>query len=156
MNVIGRVSRLCRVFERGIGVTFDSAGLAPGGFDVIATLRRAGEPYQLSPTGLFESLMISSAAMTNRLDRLEEAGLVRRRRDPRDRRALLIELTKAGLELVDELLPIHVATEERLLEAYSPTERATLARLLRKGLLALDEDGAARVSPHRDVSKRAG
>jgi len=138
MGVIGRISRLARAFERGIGETFQSEGLAPGGFDVLATLRRTGEPYQLSPTDLFDHLMVSSGAMTNRLDRLQEAGLVRRRPDPRDRRALLIELTPKGIKLVDRLLTRHVENEERLLAAYSPAERATLARLLRKGLLALD------------------
>jgi DNA-binding MarR family transcriptional regulator len=86
MGVIGRISRLSRHFERGLAEIFSSFGLGGGEFDVLATLRRAGEPYRLTPTELSKSLMVSSGSMTNRLDRLERAGFITRLPDPSDRR----------------------------------------------------------------------
>jgi len=104
---------------------------------VLATLRRSGEPYMLSPTKLYEAAMISSGGMTNRLDRLERAGLVERRPDPSDRRGKLIALTKAGKRVIDETIGRHVANEERLLAVLNPAEREKLNALLRKLIAGL-------------------
>jgi DNA-binding MarR family transcriptional regulator len=116
---------------------FSEAGLQPGEFDVLATLRRSGEPYLLSPTQLYETVMISSGGMTNRLDRLERAGLVERRPDPNDRRGKLIGLTDAGKRVIDETISRHVANEESLLSVLTPAEQKKLNALLRKLIAGL-------------------
>ena len=116
---------------------FAEAGLQPGEFDVLATLRRSGEPYLLSPTRLYEAAMISSGGMTNRLDRLERAGLIERRPDPGDRRGKLIALTAAGRRVIDETIARHVANEERLLSALTLAEQEKLNALLKKLIAGL-------------------
>ena len=140
MGVIGRISRLSRIFERGLAEIFSSFGLGGGEFDVLATLRRAGEPYRLTPTELSKSLMVSSRGMTNRLDRLERADFIIRLPDPSDRRGTLVCLTDEGRRLVDEVVAAHVENEHRLLDSLGPSERKTLADLLRKLLLSLEKD----------------
>jgi DNA-binding MarR family transcriptional regulator len=141
MGVIGRISLSARSLSRGLDATFASFGLNSGEFDVLATLRRSGPPYQLTPTGLFTDLMLSSGAMTNRLDRLERAGLITRAPDPTDRRGTLVGLTPHGLELIDAAIVAHLQTEEGLLAALAPDEREQLAGLLRKLLLSLAPGG---------------
>jgi DNA-binding MarR family transcriptional regulator len=143
MGVIGRFSRLTRYVEPEIETTFQAHGLPVGGFDVLAALRRAGRPYRLSPTELYNSLLVSSGAMTNRIDRLEEDGLVTRTPDPHDRRSILVALTPKGRRIVDAALTRHVAKEEELLAALSPKENKELARLLRKLLASFEQPGAA-------------
>src|ERR1051326_1773525 len=106
----------------------DSLG---GTFDVLATLRRSGSPYRLSPTDLSKEMMITSGTMTNRLDRLERAGLVTRLLDPQDRRGVLVELTPQGFELVERALQAHVAYEAQLVRPLSTEEQALLVGLLR-------------------------
>src|SRR3979411_678322 len=107
-------------------------GLQPAGCDVLATLRRSGEPYMLSPTHLYETVMISSGGMTNRLDCLERAGLVERRPDPNARRGKLIALTDVGKRVIDETIDRHVANEERILSVLTPAEQKKLNALIRK------------------------
>ena len=104
---------------------------------MLATLRRSGEPYTLAPTALARWMMLSSAAMTNRVDRLEAAGLVERRPDPGDRRGLLVALTLDGMRVVDAAVADHVENERRLLEPLSEEEQQTLNALLCKLLLGL-------------------
>src|ERR1700730_12578061 len=124
MAVFGRLADAAeRVTRDHMDPLFAEAGLQRGEFDVLATLRRSGEPYMLSPTRLYEAAMISSGGMTNRLDRLERAGLVERRPDPNDRRGKLIALTDAGKCVVDETIDRHVANEERILSVLTPAEQ---------------------------------
>jgi DNA-binding MarR family transcriptional regulator len=138
MAVFGRLTEAAeRVTREHMNPLFAAAGLQPGEFDVLATLRRSGEPYLLSPTRLYEAAMISSGGMTDRLDRLERAGLVERRPDPNDRRGKLIALTEAGRRVIDETIGAHVANEERLLSALTPAEQETLNALLKKLIAAL-------------------
>src|SRR5215470_19295129 len=138
MAVFGRLSDAAeRVMRDHMNPLFAEAGLQPGEFDVLATLRRSGAPYMLSPTRLYEAAMISSGGMTNRLDRLERAGLVERRPDPNDRRGKLIALTDAGRRLIDETVGRHVANETRLLSALTKAEQETLDALLKKLIAAL-------------------
>jgi DNA-binding MarR family transcriptional regulator len=139
MGVIGRISRAARRLDRALDTTFSAFELNGGEFDVLATLRRSGPPYRLTPTRLFTDLMLSSGAMTNRLDRLERAGLIARTPDPSDRRGTLVGLTPRGLELVDAAVTAHLANEERLLDGLSSAEREQLAGLLRKLLRSLAE-----------------
>jgi DNA-binding MarR family transcriptional regulator len=138
MAVLGRLSEAAeRVRRDHLDPLFATAGLQPGEFDVLATLRRSGEPCMLSPTKLYEAAMISSGGMTNRIDRLEQAGLVERRPDPNDRRGRLIALTAAGRQLIDETVVRHVANEERLLSVLTTAEQETLNALLKKLITGL-------------------
>ncbi|MFA6116736.1 MAG: MarR family transcriptional regulator [Sphingomonas sp.] len=138
MAIFGRLSDASeRVLRDHMNPLFADAGLQPGEFDVLATLRRSGEPHMLSPTTLYEALMISSGGMTNRLDRLERAGLVERRPDPNDRRGKLIALTDTGKRVIDETIGRHVANEERLLSVLTPLEQETLNALLKKLITGL-------------------
>jgi DNA-binding MarR family transcriptional regulator len=144
--VVARVGRLARYFDRGMDRVFAEHGLRRDGWDVLASLRRTGRPYRLSPTELYRGLMRTSGAITNRLRRLEGAGLIRRTVDPADGRGLLVELTEHGSELVDVLVDKHLENERRMLEALTPAEQQVLARLLRTLLVAFEGDTGPRVS----------
>jgi DNA-binding MarR family transcriptional regulator len=140
MGVIGRISRASRYIEQLLQKNFTRFGLNGGEFDVLATLRRNGAPYQLTPTALFSSMMLSSGAMTNRLDRLEKTGYIERKPDPNDRRGTLVTLTDQGLELVDLAVAAHIAYEQELLASLTSKEQKLLAELLRKLLLSFGDD----------------
>jgi DNA-binding MarR family transcriptional regulator len=146
MGVIGRIARLSRSQSRSISTTLARHGLQRDEFDVLATLRRSGPPYRLTPTQLRGSMMITSATMTHRLDKLEQRGLISRQPDPSDRRGLLIGLTARGRSLVDRALDDHIENEHRLLASMSPSDLAQLASLLRRLLVSgeppTDEDEA--------------
>jgi len=137
MAVFGRLSRVDRASNAAIEARLGEHGLNRGEFDVLATLRRSGESYTLAPTALARWMMLSSAAMTNRVDRLEAAGLVERRPDPGDRRGVLVALTPDGKRVVDAAVADHVENERRLLEPLSVEEQQMLNALLRKLLLGL-------------------
>ena len=139
MGIIGRMSRLSRFLEHSIAEVLARYGLNESQFAVLAALRRAGPPNCLSPTDLYNSLLVSSGAMTNRLRRLEEAGLVKRVPDPRDGRSLLVALTRKGHRLIDQAVEAHTANEHRLLTPLGPGDRKVLTDLLR-GLLLQFED----------------
>lgn len=139
MGIIGRIGRLSKHLDRGIQQTFSEFGLNVGEFDVLATLRRSGQPYQLSPTDLFNTLMVSSGTMTHRIDRLEQADLVKRIPDPSDRRGTLIQLTDKGFNLIEKAVEAHVKNEHRLLNVLEETEREVLVKLLRQLLLSFEE-----------------
>src|SRR3954466_3688855 len=132
IGVVGRISRLARELEARLEPVSRGHGVEPGWHDVLATLRRQGEPYRLRVTDLTSVLMLTSSGTTKRLDRLERAGLVRREPDPGDRRGTLISLTDAGLELIDEVTVAHLENERDLIAALSGAEREQLAGLLRK------------------------
>lgn len=139
MGIIGRMGRLTKYLERSLQQTFSNFGLNVGEFDVLATLRRSGQPYQLTPTELFNTLMVSSGTMTHRIDRLERADLVKRMDDPSDRRGTLIQLTDKGFNAIEKAVEAHVANEHRLLSALNEAERQVLAQLLRKLLISFEE-----------------
>jgi len=133
MEVVGSLVHAARLIVRThLEPFFQSHGLQQGEFDVLATLRRAGAPYALSPTDLFESLMISSGGMTNRLDRLEQAGLIARSRNPEDRRGTIVSLTERGLELMNRIIPLHVENQARAIAALGRKEQKQLRDLLSK------------------------
>ena len=139
--LLGRITDAGELAMRNLNPVFAAAGLQPGEFDVLAALRRAGEPFALSPGALCRTAMLSSGAMTNRIDRLEAAGLVERRPDPRDRRARLVALTGRGRAVIDEVIGAHVANELRLLSPLTGAEREALAGLLKKLVAGLPERG---------------
>jgi DNA-binding MarR family transcriptional regulator len=132
MHVMGRLSRVAQQVERRLEENFTRHGLDSGSFDVLATLRRNGAPYTLSPKDLAASAMITSSAVAQRLNRLEDRGLITRARSSVDGRGTEVTLTQAGREIVDATLPTHLATEEDLLAALSMNERRTLTKLLKK------------------------
>ncbi|MEB6606276.1 MarR family winged helix-turn-helix transcriptional regulator [Aeromonas sanarellii] len=133
MGVLGRVARMAAIAGREVSEELKECGLLGSDFDILATLRRAGEP--LTPTALYQSAMLSSGAMTARLDKLEQRGLITRQAAPDDRRSLLVNLTDAGLALVDEAVERHLANERRLLAPLTGEEQAQLAALLKRWLL---------------------
>jgi DNA-binding MarR family transcriptional regulator len=142
MAVLGRISRIAALLEREIDRNLSRYGLTGGEFDVLATLRRAGDPYKLNPGELSRSAMVTTGGMTKRLDRLEASGLIRREPDPSDRRGRLIALTDEGRALVDRALEGHLENEERLLAPLPGAKREQLAALLRELLVTLDEQPA--------------
>ncbi|MFJ8625340.1 MarR family winged helix-turn-helix transcriptional regulator [Kitasatospora sp. NPDC093550] len=136
MGLIGRLRRLNARVDAALREYFTTCGLDSSEFDVLATLRRSGEPYELNARALLKAAMVTSGAITNRVDKLSAKGLVERNPCPDDRRAVLIRLTPAGKELIDGALAGHVRNEERLLAALDGGERAQLDGLLRKLLIA--------------------
>jgi DNA-binding MarR family transcriptional regulator len=139
MGIVGRFGRLTKYLERSLQEVFSEFDLQAGEFDVLATLRRSGQPYQLSPTELFNALMISSGTITHRIDRLERANLVQRIPDPSDRRGTLIQLTDKGFNVIEAALEAHVANMHRLVSSLEQAEQKSLSQLLRKLLLSLEE-----------------
>ncbi|MCC3771322.1 MarR family transcriptional regulator [Streptomyces sp. UNOC14_S4] len=139
MGIIGRVQRLERLISAEIRRTFARHDLDTASFDVLATLRRSDPPHRLTPAELMRSSMVTSGAITQRLDRLEARGLVTRTPSDSDGRGVHVTLTEAGRSLVEAVLPDHIATENRLLAALPPERRATLADELRVLLEALGD-----------------
>lgn len=138
MEVVAYLKASQLMTKARVDAYFKEHGLQAGEFDVLATLRRAGSPYALTPTQLFEALLISSGGMTNRLDRLEKAGLIERAPNPEDRRGTLVSLTASGRELIERIVPQHVENEARMLDVLSREEQQTLNVLLGKLLDGLE------------------
>ncbi|WP_347355072.1 MarR family transcriptional regulator [Intrasporangium sp.] len=141
LEVLSRVSRLARRLELARGSAFSEQGLEGWAFDVLSALRRAGDPYELSPGRLVQQTLVTSGTMTNRVDRLERHGLVERRPDPDDRRGVHVRLTPAGREVVDRAMAGLIAQERSMLADLSAAEQQTLAGLLRRLLLPLEPGG---------------
>lgn len=143
LQILSRVGRLSKHLDRSRRAAFAASGLEAWEFDVLAALRRAGAPYQLSPKALLQQTLVSSGTMTNRIDRLVDRRLVERHGDPHDGRGVLVVMTATGRERVDAAISGLVAVEGELLEGLSRADQDRLATLLRK--LSLDFDGV--VSP---------
>ncbi len=139
MGIIGRLHRLADRLRDELVVVYAEYGLGEGEFDVLATLRRAGAPYELAPGALAASTMVSSGAVTKRVDRCLEQGWVTRRADPADARGRVIALTDVGRELIDRAFTAHLANEHRLVGLLGDLERARLARLLAEWGRSLDD-----------------
>ena len=137
LAVVGRILQLARLLEKHRETVLAGFELNLWSFDMLATLRRQGPPYQLKPTDLYGLLMLSSGAMTNRIDRLEKDGMVIRLRDPGDRRSVIVQLTQQGIERVDAVMPVLFEQENRLLDDLSQTETESLRSLLQKFLLTM-------------------
>lgn len=137
MKIFGRMLRLIKHLGKIRAQAMAPFGFREGEFDVLATLRRAGKPYCLSPTALYTSLLITSGAITNRLNHLEQQGLIKRIADPLDKRSTLVSLTPLGLERIEEALVVHTATQEAVLKPLSGPQREQLESLLRTLLLTI-------------------
>ncbi|GAA2525265.1 MarR family transcriptional regulator [Streptomyces fimbriatus] len=138
MEVFGRIYRLSRAMGDRMDKAYAAYGISRGEFDVLATLRRSGEPYTLSPRQLSATLMLTTGGMTGRLDKLERAGLLRRSPDPHDRRGLQVTLTERGLRLADEAVGAGLALQTEALSALDGERAEQLADLLRELLLATE------------------
>ncbi|SNB85145.1 DNA-binding transcriptional regulator, MarR family [Agrobacterium sp. 719_389] len=138
MAIFGRAKRLSNLLAPSIEETFAGFGLDRGEFDVIATLRRSGPPYQLTPTEMYTTLMLSSGGLTHRLDRLEKAGLIERRKSKLDGRGVVVCLMPSGIELAEKAFRRDMASELNFLQGLTPDERDNLAALLKKLVLDIE------------------
>ncbi|WP_026613566.1 MarR family winged helix-turn-helix transcriptional regulator [Ensifer aridi] len=138
MGLLGRLARLRAHISREQEKVFAEHGLTSASFDVLATLRRSGPPFQLSPGDLLAATMVTSGTMTNRIDQLEKAGLVERLNNPEDRRGVIIALTPEGLKRINAAATAHVANQQRLVAGLAPGDREALDALLRKFLATLE------------------
>ena len=138
MGPIGRLKRCAALLETRIEAGLASFGLALWEFDMLATLRRAGTPFCLSPTALFSTLMVTSGTMTHRLKQLEKRGLISRLPNPDDARSLLVQLSPQGLALIDRAVPAHVDNERQMLAALPAGMAHTLDEALSTWLKVLE------------------
>lgn len=137
MGIFGRILRIARAAGDAATATYARFGITRGDFDVLATLRRAGEPFALSPSALSASLMLTSGGITQRVDRLDHADLVTRTPDRSDRRGQIVALTPKGRDLVDAAVTAGLKTQQQLLDPLLPATRRELDRCLRQLLAAV-------------------
>jgi len=137
-HITGRIVRLASLFQQSYGDAFAEIGLQNGDYGVLAALRRAGVPFQLTPTDLARHRMMTSGGMTAAIDRLERKGLVARLPNPSDRRGNLVKLTDDGRRIVDAAMNVHADVEHRLVAGLDEHECEALQQLLRKLLTSVD------------------
>lgn len=147
MRIIGRVSRLSRLIDRRLAENFARHDLEAWMYDVLATLRRSGPPYELTAGALVRQSMVTTGAITNRLDRLEHRGLVERVRSADDRRRVIVRLTDAGREVVDDVVDGHMATEREIVARLTSAQRDELVASLRTLLVGLGDHAIADERP---------
>lgn len=140
LALVGRVLVLAQHLERRVNTALAKHELTLGQFDILATLRRQLPEHQLTPKQLMQSVMLSSGGMTNRLDRLEQAGWIRRDADPADRRGIVVTLTKKGLKVIDAATATRFAEAQAVIPTYSTEEQRVLIGLLREWLLKMHAD----------------
>jgi len=140
MAIAGRLVVVAAKIQSKVNQILKEHGLAQWEFDVLATLRRAGAPFHRSPTSLSRSTLLSTAAMVNRIDRLESRGLVRRLLNPTDRRGIIVELTDEGKALVERVMPERLEEANRVANALSKKDRQVFESLLRSISAAVDQD----------------
>jgi DNA-binding MarR family transcriptional regulator len=140
MEIIGRILRAEHLADALIRTALRREGLDRGGFDVLATLRRAGPPYQLTPTRLYEELVLTSGAVTHRVDALERAGLVQRVGGQPDRRSTLVSLTAKGIAVIDAAMSTHMKCEQAMIASLPAADRLALAALLKKLLASIEAE----------------
>lgn len=145
LEVLSRVSRLARRLDLARGSAFAEQHLESWTFDVLSALRRAGEPYELSPGQLVQQTLVTSGTMTNRVDRLERQGWVERHPDPADRRGVLVRLSPSGRDVVDAAMANLIEQEKALLLQLSAPEQSQLATLLRRLLAPLERHDGRRL-----------
>lgn len=143
-GVIGRLHRLADRLTEELCLVYAQYGLSEGEFDVLCALRRAGDPYERAPGELAAHTMVTTGAMTKRIDRLERAGLVTRRRSDDDQRGRIVALTRPGRELIDRAFDDHMRNERRLLDLLTPTEAGALETLLTTWLAGMEHPQSSR------------
>lgn len=145
--VIGRLHRLAGHLTEQLRVVYRRYGLGEGEFDVLATLRRAGAPFERAPGELAAFTMVTTGAMTKRIDRLERDGLVTRRPSTTDGRGRVVALTEAGRDLIDQAFSEHMRNERRLLDLLTPDQAAHLESLLATWLAGFEAPRPAETAP---------
>ena len=138
LEALSRITRLARHLDIARRAAFAEHGLETWGFDVLAALRRAGAPYQLTPGQLIHENLVTSGTITNRLDRLESDGLLARYPDPSDGRGTLVRITAQGIKVIDAALASLLQREKELLKSLEPEEQSMLANLLSSILASLE------------------
>lgn len=138
-GIVSRVQKLSRYLDKSFGETAAKFGLTLGEMDVLKHLRLKEHPHELSPGKLSEKLMVSSGAMTNRLDKLEAAGLIERAPEPSDRRGIIVRLTEEGIQRFGQAIEHQIEKEKKLIEVLGAEDREQLAGLLRKLMLWFEE-----------------
>lgn len=132
MAVLGRLVRTAKAVQARQQLTFSKHGLDGGSFDVLATLRRTGQPYELSPMELTEAAMVSSSATAQRLNKLVDLGLVSRDKDQKDGRGVRVRLTALGMNVIEDALPTHLGTQQQLLHGLNAAEQSQIIDLLQR------------------------
>lgn len=150
LRIQGRVVRLSAHLLRRIDQWLEPLGLGWEAFSLIVTLRRSGKPYEMRPTDILAESLLTSGAITNRIDRVAEMGLVKRRPDPDDRRSYLVKLTPAGKRLADKAIATHFAGVEGALDVLSRAEQDRLAELLSKLLGSLESESQGKAERPRN------
>ncbi|MCK8080865.1 MULTISPECIES: MarR family winged helix-turn-helix transcriptional regulator [Vibrio] len=138
MAMMGRIMRIAKYMETQVADLHKKYDMKLGEFDVLATLRRSGKPYRLTPSELIGSMMLTSGAMTNRLDKLEAKGLISREHSKEDRRSVSVQLTKDGLVLIDEMMTEHVEMQKKLVKSLSASQKKNTNQLLKTWLSAYE------------------
>ncbi|RPF23674.1 MarR family winged helix-turn-helix transcriptional regulator [Vibrio crassostreae] len=138
MAMMGRIMRIAKYMETQVAELHKKYDMKLGEFDVLATLRRSGKPYRLTPSELIGSMMLTSGAMTNRLDKLEAKGLISREHSKEDRRSVSVQLTKDGLVLIDEMMTEHVEMQKKLVKSLSASQKKNTNQLLKTWLSAYE------------------
>ena len=138
MAMMGRMMRIAKYMETQVADLHKTYDMKLGEFDVLATLRRSGKPYRLTPSELIGSMMLTSGAMTNRLDKLEAKGLISREHSKEDRRSVSVKLTKDGLVLIDEMMTEHVEMQKKLVKSLSANQKKNINQLLKTWLSAYE------------------
>ena len=148
MAVFGRIYRIARLMGDRMEKEYQRHGMGRGEFDVLATLRRSGSPYTLSPRELSATLMLTTGGMTGRLDKLERAGLLARAPDPDDRRGLRVSLTERGLAAVNEAVTAGLAVQKAALDGLGEQDAERIADLLRLLLASAEQAPATGPGQH--------
>jgi DNA-binding MarR family transcriptional regulator len=148
VGIIGRAGRIMEYVDRALESKFEEFGISRGTFDVLAALKRNGPPFRLSQRDLMRSLLRTSGSMSLRIDTLEREGLVTRVQDRDDRRSVFVTLTTKGSNLLQRVIPEHLANENSLIAAFTTSEKEQLTTLLRKWLIALEADASDGPLPH--------
>ncbi|MFA0241840.1 MULTISPECIES: MarR family winged helix-turn-helix transcriptional regulator [Vibrio] len=138
MAMMGRIMRIAKYMETQVAELHKNYDMKLGEFDVLATLRRSGKPHQLTPSELIGSMMLTSGAMTNRLDKLEAKGLISREHSKEDRRSVSVLLTKDGLILIDQMMTEHVEMQKKLVKSLSASQKKNTNQLLKAWLSAYE------------------
>ncbi|CAH7110020.1 Transcriptional regulator, MarR family [Vibrio chagasii] len=138
MAMMGRIMRIAKYMETQVADLHKKYDMKLGEFDVLATLRRSGKPYRLTPSELIGSMMLTSGAMTNRLDKLEAKGLICREHSKEDRRSVSVQLTKDGLILIDQMMTEHVEMQKKLVKSLSASQKKNTNQLLKTWLSAYE------------------
>ncbi|MEV4896451.1 MarR family transcriptional regulator [Nonomuraea sp. NPDC055795] len=146
VGIVGRLMRLSRMWDMSIKEVLARHGLEPGEFDVLSTLRRSGEPYELTAGTFLKVSLVTTGAITLRVDKMQDKGLVTRVRDTADRRSVKIRLTPHGLEVIDRVLPEHIANQARLLQSLDEEHRDQFAAIM-SGLLESYGDAPSTATP---------